>query len=322
MITRKDAAAVLAGWTIVVKPALQTPLSAFALAVLAEEAGIPPGVFNVLSGDAESIGGELTTNPLVRKLSFTGSTAVGRRLMAQCVPTLKRLSLELGGNAPFIVFDDADVDAAVAGAVASRFRNAGQTCVCANRFLVQAGVHDEFVRKLGAAVQALRVGNGTEPGIDQGPLIDERALHKVEFLVSEAVSSGARILCGGNRHSLGRTYFEPTVLADVAPSMRIAREEIFGPVAAVIRFKDEPEGVRLANDTEYGLAAYFFSRDIGRVQRISGMLDFGMVGINTGSISTEVAPFGGVKQSGFGREGGRQGLDEYLNTKYLSLAGR
>ncbi|GAB2180442.1 NADP-dependent succinate-semialdehyde dehydrogenase [Denitratisoma sp. agr-D3] len=319
MITRKAGPALAAGCTMVLKPAEQTPLSALALAVLAERAGIPPGVFNVVTGNAVAIGGELTANPLVRKLSFTGSTEVGRLLMAQCAPTLKKLSLELGGNAPFIVFDDADVDAAVAGAVASKYRNAGQTCVCTNRFLVQSGVYDAFATKLAAAVAALKVGNGLEAGISQGPLIDEAALSKVEALMADAIAGGARALCGGHRHALGRTWYEPTVLTGVTAGMRVAREEIFGPVAPLFRFETEAEAIALANATEYGLAAYFYSRDIGRVWRVSEALEYGMVGINTGLISTEVAPFGGVKHSGLGREGSRHGIEEYTELKYLSI---
>ncbi|HEY6898465.1 MAG TPA: NAD-dependent succinate-semialdehyde dehydrogenase [Rhodocyclaceae bacterium] len=321
MITRKAGAALAAGCTMVLKPAEQTPLSALALAVLAERAGVPPGVFNVLTGDAPAIGGELCANPTVRKLSFTGSTEVGRLLMAQCAPTIKKLSLELGGNAPFIVFDDADVDAAVAGAMASKYRNAGQTCVCSNRLLVQAGIYDEFAAKLAAAVAELRVGNGMDSGVNQGPLIDGAALEKVEALVADATGKGARVLCGGKRHALGGTWFEPTVLADMTPAMRVAKEEIFGPVAPLFRFETEAEAIHLANDTEYGLAAYFYSRDVGRVWRVAEALEYGMVGINSGLISSEVAPFGGVKQSGLGREGSRHGLDDYLEMKYLSMGG-
>jgi len=321
MITRKAAAALAAGCTMVVKPAEQTPLSALALAELADRAGIPPGVFNVVCGDPELIGAELTGSPVVRKLSFTGSTEVGRLLMAQCAPTLKRLSLELGGNAPFIVFDDADLEAAVEGALVSKYRNTGQTCVCANRFLVQAGIYEAFAARLRAAVVAMKVGDGLEPGVSQGPLIDEAALVKVESLLADAVGKGARVLEGGHRHSLGGTFFEPTVLADLTPGMRMAREEVFGPVAPLFQFADESEAIALANDTEYGLAAYLYSRDLGRVWRVSEALEYGMVGINTGIISTEVAPFGGIKGSGFGREGSRYGIEEYLEIKYLSLGG-
>jgi succinate-semialdehyde dehydrogenase/glutarate-semialdehyde dehydrogenase len=291
-----------------------------ALAELAHRAGVPPGVFSVVTGDPVAIGAELTANPDVRKLSFTGSTEIGRLLMAQCAPTLKKLSLELGGNAPFIVFDDADVDAAVAGAIASKYRNSGQTCVCTNRFLVQSAVYESFSAKLVKAVAELKVGNGLDTDVAQGPLIDEAAIVKVEDLVADAVQGGAKVLVGGNRHSLGRTWFEPTVLTGMKPDMAIAREEIFGPVSALFRFDTEEEAVALANATEYGLAAYFYSRDVGRIWRVSEQLEYGMVGINTGAISTEVAPFGGVKNSGLGREGSRHGLDEYTELKYLSMA--
>jgi succinate-semialdehyde dehydrogenase/glutarate-semialdehyde dehydrogenase len=322
MITRKVAPALAAGCTVVVKPAEQTPLTALALAVLAERAGFPPGVFNLVTGSAASaplIGGELTANPTVRKLSFTGSTEVGRLLMAQCAPTLKKISLELGGNAPFIVFDDADVDAAVEGAMASKYRNAGQTCVCANRLLVQDGVYEAFARKLAARVAALKVGAGTEDGVNQGPLIDAQALAKVEAHIADAVALGARVLTGGKRHARGGTFFEPTVLADVTPAMRCAREETFGPVAPLFRFRDETEAVALANATEYGLAGYFYARDLGRVWRVAEALEYGMVGVNVGLIANEVAPFGGVKQSGIGREGSKYGIEEYLETKYVCL---
>lgn len=321
MITRKAGPALAAGCVMVLKPAEQTPLSALALAVLAEQAGVPAGVFNVVTGDAVAIGAVLTASPVVRKLTFTGSTEVGRLLMRQCAPTIKKLSLELGGNAPFIVFDDADLDAAVAGAMASKYRNAGQTCVCSNRILVQDGVYDAFAAKLAEAVAGLRVGKGMDVGVTQGPLIDEAAAAKVEVLVADAVAKGAGVLCGGKRHALGGTWFEPTILTDVTPAMTVAREEIFGPVAPLFRFHTEDEAIHLANDTEFGLAAYFYSRDIGRVWRVSGKLDYGMVGINTGLISTEVAPFGGVKQSGLGREGSHHGLDEYLEVKYLAMGG-
>jgi succinate-semialdehyde dehydrogenase/glutarate-semialdehyde dehydrogenase len=322
MITRKVAPALAAGCTVVVKPAEQTPLTALALAVLAERAGFPPGVFNLVTGSAASaplIGGELTANPTVRKLSFTGSTEVGRLLMAQCAPTLKKISLELGGNAPFIVFDDADVDAAVEGAMASKYRNAGQTCVCANRLLVQDGVYEAFARKLAAKVAALKVGAGTEDGVNQGPLIDAQALAKVEAHIADAVALGARVLTGGKRHARGGTFFEPTVLADVTPAMRCAREETFGPVAPLFRFRDETEAVALANATEYGLAGYFYARDLGRVWRVAEALEYGMVGVNVGLIANEVAPFGGVKQSGIGREGSKYGIEEYLETKYVCM---
>ena len=321
MITRKVAPALAAGCAIVLKPAEDTPLSALALAVLAEEAGVPAGIFSVVTGNPRVIGAELTSNPKVRKLSFTGSTAVGRLLMQQCAPTLKKLSLELGGNAPFIVFDDADVDAAVAGAVASKYRNAGQTCVCANRFLVQAGIYDSFAAKLAQAVGELTVGNGAEAGITQGPLINEAAVCKVEALVADAVQGGAKIVGGGYRHALGGTFYAPTVLTGVLPTMRVAHEEIFGPVAPLFKFDTEAEAIQMANDTEYGLAAYFYARDIGRVWRVSEALEYGMVGVNSGVISTEVAPFGGVKNSGLGREGSKYGIDEYLEMKYINMGG-
>ena len=321
MITRKAAPALAAGCTMVVKPAEQTPLSALALAWLGQQAGIPPGVLNIVTGDPVSIGGELTSNPKVLKLSFTGSTEVGRLLMAQCAPTIKKMSLELGGNAPFIVFEDADLDAAVAGAMVSKYRNAGQTCVCANRFLVQESVKDVFAGKLAAAVAALKVGDGTEQGVTQGPLIDPPALAKIEELLADAVGKGARVVCGGKRHSRGATFFEPTVVTGVTNAMRMAREEIFGPVAPIYSFMDEAEAVRMANDTEFGLAAYFYSSNIARAWRVAEALDYGMVGINSGLISNEVAPFGGVKQSGLGREGSRHGIEEYLEIKYLAMAG-
>jgi succinate-semialdehyde dehydrogenase / glutarate-semialdehyde dehydrogenase len=321
MITRKVAPALAAGCTIIVKPALQTPLSALAMAELAARAGVPAGVCSVVTGDSRAIGGELTSHPMVRKLSFTGSTETGRILAAQCAPTVKRMSLELGGNAPFIVFDDADIDAAVEGAMFSKYRNTGQTCVCANRLLVQDAVYDAFAHKLAAAVAKLKVGNGMEPGVEQGPLIDAAALAKVEELVADAVSQGARALTGGGRHALGRTYYQPTVLADVSSKMRLAREEVFGPVAPLFRFKREADAICMANDTEFGLAAYFYARDVGRVWRVSSALECGIVGINTGLISTAVAPFGGVKQSGVGREGSRYGINEYLDLKYLCMGG-
>ena len=321
MITRKAGAALAAGCTMIAKPATQTPFSALALAELAERAGIPKGVFSVVTGAARDIGGEICANPIVRKLSFTGSTEIGSQLIAQCAPTVKKLSMELGGNAPFIVFDDADLDAAVAGAIVSKYRNAGQTCVCANRLLVQDGVYDAFAEKLAAAVAALKVGNGVEDGVNQGPLIDAAAVAKVEELLADATAKGARILCGGQRHALGRTFFQPTIVADVTPDMRMAREEIFGPVAPLFRFKDDAEAIRMANDTEFGLASYFYARDVGRIFRVSDALEYGMVGVNTGLISTEIAPFGGVKSSGLGREGSRHGLDDYLEMKYVCLAG-
>ena len=319
MITRKVAPALAAGCTIIVKPAQQTPLSALAMAELAQRAGIPEGVFSVITGSSRAIGGVLTASMAVRKLTFTGSTEVGRVLAGQCAPTLKKMSLELGGNAPFIVFDDADVDSAVEGAFASKYRNAGQTCVCANRLLVQDGVYDAFMARLKVAVQALKVGNGLEAGVGQGPLIDQAAVDKVEELVADAVKNGAEVVLGGKRHALGGTFYEPTILANATDRMRIAREEVFGPVAPVFRFKTEEEAIRMANDTEYGLAAYFYARDVGRVWRVGEALEYGMVGINSGIISTAVAPFGGVKQSGMGREGGAAGIEEYLGTKYLCM---
>ena len=321
MITRKVAPALAAGCTVVVKPAEQTPFTALALAELAQQAGFPPGVFNVLTGDPVAIGGVLTGSPIVRKLSFTGSTEIGRLLMAQCAPTIKKLSLELGGNAPFIVFDDADIDAAVAGALVSKYRNAGQTCVCANRLLVQDSVYDEFAAKLAEAVKTFSIGNGLEAGVNVGPLIDDDAVLKVEAHVADALAKGARVLVGGKRHAAGKLFYEPTVLVNVTPDMRVAREETFGPVAPLFRFKTEDEAIQMANDTEFGLAAYFFARDVGRVFRVGEALEYGMVGINTGIISNEVSPFGGIKQSGVGREGSRYGIDEYLEMKYLCLGG-
>ncbi|MBN8758480.1 MULTISPECIES: NAD-dependent succinate-semialdehyde dehydrogenase [unclassified Variovorax] len=319
MITRKVAPALAAGCTIIVKPAQQTPLTALALAELAVRAGVPAGVLSVLTGSSRAIGGVLTGSMDVRKLTFTGSTEVGRVLAEQCAPTLKKMSLELGGNAPFIVFDDADLDAAVVGAMASKYRNTGQTCVCANRLLVQEGVYDAFMAKLKVAVEALKVGDGLTPDAEQGPLIDQGALDKVEELVADALSQGAGLVSGGKRHALGGTFYEPTILGNATPAMRIANEEVFGPVAAVFRFKTEGEAIQMANDTEYGLAAYFYARDIGRVWRVGGALEYGMVGINSGIISTAVAPFGGVKQSGIGREGGEAGIEEYVSTKYLCM---
>ena len=317
MITRKVAPALAAGCPVVVKPAEQTPLTALALAVLAEEAGFPKGVFNVLTGDPVAIGGALTASDVVRKLSFTGSTEVGRLLMAQCAPTIKKLSLELGGNAPFIVFDDADVDAAVEGAMIAKYRNTGQTCVCANRLLVQAGIYDEFAAKFAARVAQLKVGPGSEAGVTQGPLIDAAGLAKVEEHVADAVAKGARVLTGGQRHALGGNFFEPTVLAHVTTTMRVTREETFGPVAPLFRFASEADAIAMANATEFGLAAYFYSRDVGRCFRVGEALEYGMVGVNTGLISNEVAPFGGIKQSGLGREGSRYGIEDYLEIKYL-----
>jgi succinate-semialdehyde dehydrogenase/glutarate-semialdehyde dehydrogenase len=321
MITRKAGPALAAGCTMVVKPAESTPLSAFALAVLAERAGIPGGVFNVLTGDPKAIGGEMTSNPDVRKITFTGSTEVGRLLMRQSADTIKKLSFELGGNAPLIVFDDADLEAAVEGTINSKFRNTGQTCVCANRLYVQDGVYDAFAEKLIAAVKQLRVGNGFEAGVAQGPLIDQAAVEKVEEHISDAVSKGARVLLGGKRHSLGGTFFEPTVLAEVTAEMKIAREETFGPVAPLFRFYKDEDATQFSNDTEFGLASYFYSRDVGRIWRVAEDLEYGMVGINTGLISTEVVPFGGMKQSGIGREGSHYGIDEYIEVKYLCFGG-
>jgi succinate-semialdehyde dehydrogenase/glutarate-semialdehyde dehydrogenase len=321
MITRKVGPALAAGCPIIVKPAEATPLSALALAVLAERAGVPRGVFNVVTGEPKAIGAELTGNPVVRKLSFTGSTPVGRLLMAQCAPTVKKVSLELGGNAPFIVFDDADLDAAVAGAIASKYRNSGQTCVCTNRFYVHDKVYDAFAEKLRVAVEQLKVGLGTEDGVTQGPLINEAAVLKVESHIEDALAQGARIVTGGRRHALGHGFFEPTVLAGVTPAMKVSRDETFGPLAALLRFSSDEEVIRLANDTEFGLASYFYSRDIGRVWRVAEALEYGMVGINTGLISNEVAPFGGVKQSGLGREGSHYGIDDYVVIKYLCMGG-
>ncbi|HEX6733611.1 MAG TPA: NAD-dependent succinate-semialdehyde dehydrogenase [Azonexus sp.] len=320
MVTRKVAPALAAGCTVVVKPAEATPLTALALAVLAERAGLPAGVFNVVTGDPAAIGGELTASPIVRKLSFTGSTAVGRLLMAQSAPTIKKLSLELGGNAPFIVFDDADLDAAVEGAMIAKYRNTGQTCVCANRFLVQSGIYEAFAARLAERTRALKVGPGSAEGVVQGPLINAAGLAKVAEHVADARARGARVLCGGERHELGGNFFQPTVLADVSAEMRVAREETFGPVAPLFRFDTEEQAIVMANDTEFGLAAYFYSRDIGRCWRLGEALEYGMVGINTGLISNEVAPFGGIKQSGIGREGSKYGIEEYLEVKYLCFA--
>jgi succinate-semialdehyde dehydrogenase / glutarate-semialdehyde dehydrogenase len=321
MIARKAGPALASGCTMVARPASSTPFSALALAVLAERAGIPAGVFSVLTGSSREIGGELTSNPDVRKITFTGSTEVGRLLMKQSSSTVKKLSLELGGNAPFIVFDDADLDAAVEGAIISKYRNAGQTCVCANRLYVQAGVYDAFAEKLVAAVAKLKVGSGFEPGVQQGPLIDQAAVEKVEEHIEDAVSQGGRILLGGKRHALGQTFFEPTVVADVTPKMKVAKEETFGPLAALFRFRTDEQAIEMANDTEFGLASYFYSRDIGRIWRAAEGLETGMVGINTGLISNEVAPFGGVKQSGLGREGSHYGIEEFLEIKYLCFGG-
>ncbi|HPE60295.1 MAG TPA: NADP-dependent succinate-semialdehyde dehydrogenase [Thiolinea sp.] len=321
MITRKAGPALAAGCTLVIKPAEDTPYSALALAELAQRAGIPAGVINVVTGNPVAIGGELTANPVVRKLSFTGSTPIGKLLMKQCADTVKKVSLELGGNAPFIVFDDADLDAAVQGAMVSKYRNSGQTCVCANRLLVQDGVYEAFAEKLAAAVRELKVGNGLEEGVTQGPLINEAAVEKVESHIADAVGKGARVVVGGKRHALGHGFFEPTLLANVTPAMRIFSEETFGPVAPLFRFSDEAEAIRMANDTEAGLAAYFYARDMGRIWRVSEQLEYGIVGVNSGIISTENAPFGGVKESGMGREGSKYGIEDYLEIKYTCIGG-
>ena len=322
MITRKCAPALAAGCTVVIKPAEDTPLSALALAELAERAGIPAGVFNVVTTSSPAgVGAELTQNPLVRKFSFTGSTEIGKLLMRQCASTVKKVSLELGGNAPFIVFDDADLDAAVEGAMLSKYRNMGQTCVCANRILVQDAVYDAFAAKLAARVAQLKVGDGSEDGVTQGPLINEDAVKKVEHLLKDATSKGAKVVTGGHRHKLGGTFFEPTIVTDVKPGMAFAREEIFGPVATLFRFKTEEEAIAMANDTEFGLAAYFYARDVGRIFRVSEALEYGIVGANEGIISTEVAPFGGIKESGIGREGSKYGIEDFLEIKYVALGG-
>ena len=322
MITRKAGPALAAGCPVVLKPAALTPLSALAIAELAHRAGIPKGVFNVITSKKSSeVGTELTESPLVAKFSFTGSTEVGKTLIRQCASTVKKVSMELGGNAPFIVFDDADLDEAVKGAIASKYRNMGQTCVCANRLLVQDGVYDAFAAKLTAAVKALKVGDGLAEGVQQGPLIEEKAVKKVEDLIASALDSGAKVVTGGHRHALGHTFFEPTVMIDVTPDMEIAREEIFGPVATLFRFKDEADAIRIANDTPFGLAAYFYARDIGRVWRVAEALEYGIVGINEGIISTEVAPFGGIKESGLGREGSKYGIEDYMEIKYLAMGG-
>jgi succinate-semialdehyde dehydrogenase/glutarate-semialdehyde dehydrogenase len=321
MITRKVAPALAAGCCVVIKPAEATPYSALVLAELAHRAGIPPGVLNVVTGKASAIGGEMCANPIVRKLSFTGSTEIGRLLMQQVAPTIKKISLELGGNAPFIVFDDADLDAAADGAIISKFRNAGQTCVCANRLFVHDKVYDAFAEKLAVRVKALKVGPGVEPGVTQGPLIDKAAVAKVEEHVADALAGGAKVATGGRRHALGGTFYEPTVLTGVTADMKIFREETFGPVAPLIRFSTDAEVVELANRTEYGLASYFYSRDIGRIWRVAEALEYGMVGVNTGLITTEVAPFGGMKQSGLGREGSKYGIDEYVEVKYVCFGG-
>jgi succinate-semialdehyde dehydrogenase/glutarate-semialdehyde dehydrogenase len=321
MITRKVSPALATGCTVVIKPAPDTPLTALALGALAQEAGLPAGVLNIVTGDAEAIGKELSSNPLVRALTFTGSTRVGKLLMAQCASTVKKVSLELGGNAPFIVFDDADLDKAADGAIAAKFRNMGQTCVCANRILVQDGVYDAFAAKLSERVAKMKVGPGAEEGVVQGPLINEAGLKKVEAYVADALAKGASALVGGKRHALGRTFFEPTVLVNANASMLLAAEETFGPVAPLFRFKEEDEAIAFANSTPYGLAAYFYARGVARVWRVTEKLEFGIVGVNEGIISTEVAPFGGVKESGLGREGSRHGLDEFLEMKYMFLGG-
>ena len=321
MITRKAGPALAAGCTMVIKPASYTPYSALALCELAERAGIPQGVINVITGSSGPIGAELTSNPIVRKFTFTGSTEIGKQLMAQCAGTVKKVSLELGGNAPFIVFDDADIDAAIEGAMASKFRNTGQTCVCANRLFVQEGVYDKFAEKLAAKVGAMKIGGGLEDGVAQGPLIDMKAVEKVEEHIADALGKGAKLLTGGKRSAKGGTFFEPTVLTDVKTNMKVTHEETFGPVAPLFRFKTEEELIKLANDTEYGLASYFYSRDIGRIWRVAEALEYGMVGINVGIISNEIAPFGGVKESGIGREGSKYGLEEFLEVKYLCMGG-
>lgn len=321
MITRKAGPALAAGCVMVVKPASQTPFSALALAELAERAGVPKGVFNVVTGSARAIGGELTSNPKVRKLTFTGSTEVGKQLMVQCAQTVKKISMELGGNAPFIVFEDADLDAAVEGAIASKYRNTGQTCVCANRLLVQDLVYDAFAEKLAAAVAKLKVGDGLKGDTQQGPLIDMKAVEKVEEHIADAIDKGAKLVTGGKRHPLGGSFFLPTILTGVTPAMKVAKEETFGPVAPLFQFKEEAEAIRLSNDTEFGLSAYFYSRDIGRIWRVAEGIECGIVGINTGLISTEVAPFGGFKESGIGREGSKYGIDDYLEVKYLCMGG-
>ncbi|MDD1510242.1 MULTISPECIES: NADP-dependent succinate-semialdehyde dehydrogenase [unclassified Pseudomonas] len=320
MITRKAGPALAAGCTMVLKPASQTPYSALALAELATRAGIPAGVFSVVTGSAGEVGGELTGNPIVRKLSFTGSTEIGRQLMAECAQDIKKVSLELGGNAPFIVFDDADLDKAIEGAIISKYRNNGQTCVCANRIYVQDGVYDAFAEKLKVAVEKLKIGNGLEDGTTTGPLIDEKAVAKVKEHIEDAVSKGAKILSGGKTHALGGTFFEPTILADVPKNALVSKDETFGPLAPLFRFKDEAEVIAMANDTEFGLASYFYARDLSRVFRVAEALEYGMVGINTGLISNEVAPFGGIKASGLGREGSKYGIEDYLEIKYLCLS--
>lgn len=319
MITRKAGPALAAGCTMVLKPASQTPFSALALAELANRAGVPAGVFNVVAGSAGAVGNELTSNPLVRKLSFTGSTEIGRQLMEQCAKDIKKVSLELGGNAPFIVFDDADLDNAVEGALASKFRNAGQTCVCANRLYVQDGVYDRFAEKLQQAVSKLHLGDGLQADVTTGPLIDEKAVAKVQEHIADALEKGAKVLCGGKAHALGGNFFQPTILVDVPNNAKVAKEETFGPLAPLFRFKDEADAIAQANDTEFGLAAYFYARDLSRVFRVGEALEYGIVGINTGIISNEVAPFGGIKASGLGREGSKYGIEDYLEIKYMCI---
>ena len=321
MIARKLGPALAAGCTIVIKPAAQTPYSGLAWGILAEKAGVPAGVVNVLTGSASAIGGELTSNPLVRKITFTGSTPIGKLLVEQSAKTLKKVSMELGGNAPFIVFDDADVDRAIEGALIAKYRNSGQTCVCTNRFLVQAGIHDRFVDKLIAASNGLKVGNGLEAGVQQGPLIDMKAVAKVEEHIADAVGKGAKVVAGGKRHSLGGSFFQPTVLTGVTPAMQVARDETFGPLAPVFKFETEEQAIQMANDTEFGLASYFYTRDLGRAFRVAEALKYGMVGINEGLITTEVAPFGGVKESGMGKEGSKYGIEDYIDAKYVCIGG-
>jgi succinate-semialdehyde dehydrogenase/glutarate-semialdehyde dehydrogenase len=321
MIARKLGPALAAGCTIVIKPATQTPYSGLAWGELCQMAGVPAGVVNILTGSASEIGGALTASPIVRKITFTGSTAVGKKLIAQCADTVKRMSMELGGNAPFLVFDDADLDRAVEGAMVAKFRNSGQTCVCTNRFYVQAGIHDAFAERLAAATAALKVGNGMEQGVAQGPLIDENAVAKVEEHIADVLAHGGRVVTGGKRHALGGTFFEPTVVAGVTPAMLVAKDETFGPLAPIFRFESEAEGVAMANDSEYGLASYFYTRDLARAFRISDQLKYGLVGVNEGLITTEVAPFGGLKESGMGKEGSRLGLDDYLDVKYVCMGG-
>jgi succinate-semialdehyde dehydrogenase/glutarate-semialdehyde dehydrogenase len=321
MLTRKIAPALAAGCTVVCKPANETPLSAYAFTKLAERAGVPPGVVNIVTGVTREIGAELTGNPIVRKLTFTGSTQVGKLLMEQCAGTVKRTSMELGGNAPFIVFDDADLDEAVKGAIICKFRNAGQTCVCANRIFVQDGIYDQFVEKLAEATNALTMGNGADEGVSVGPLINEGAANDVMTFVADAVAGGAKVSVGGSRSDLGGCFVEPTILTDVNADMKVFREEIFGPIAPVFRFSTEEEAIQQANDTEFGLACYFYSRDVGRIWRVAEALEYGIVGINEGIISNEMAPFGGVKESGQGREGSKYGLDDYLEMKYMCLGG-